>query len=219
MIRSYMRYWPVVGGVLFAAMAILMGIFADAILVQQRLMIIFFMILTLHEFEEYVFPGGFPAANNIGLMNEPKDYGKYPLNELSAFIVNVVLAYPLYICGIVFYQHLWLCIFIAYFTMLQCIIHCIVINRKLRSWYSPGCLTALCVMLPYGIYFLTYIAHHCTFPTWYWWAPILCFPPTAAIMILAPIQLFKNRNTKYGFADYEATHFSVRKGIARLRME
>ena len=38
-------------------------------------------------------------------------------------------------------------------------------------------------------------------------------------MILSPILLFRNRNTRYGFADYEATHFSVRKGIARLRME
>lgn len=137
-------------------------------------------------------------------MGETKDYGKYPLNELSAFIVNVVLADPLYICGIIFYECLWLGIFIAYFTMLQFMIHCIVINRKLRSWYSPGCATSLFVMLPFGIYYLTHIACHFTFSGFYWWAPIL---------------ICRNRNTKYGFAEFEATHFSVRNGIARLRMD
>ena len=204
MIRSYIRYWLVVGGIIFALMAITLGIFADSIPALQRLMILFFMILTLHEFEEYVYPGGFPAANNIGLMGETKDYGKYPLNELSAFIVNVVLAYPLYICGIIFYECLWLGIFIAYFTMLQFMIHCIVINRELRSWYSQGCATSLFVMLPFGIYYLTHIACHFTFSGFYWWAPIL---------------ICRNRNTKYGFAEFEATHFSVRNGIARLRMD
>lgn len=219
MIRSYIRYWPVVGGVIFVALALTLGIFADYIPALQRLMILFFMILTLHEFEEYVYPGGFPAANNIGLMGETKDFGKYPLNELSAFVVNVVLAYPLYICGIIFYEHLWLGIFIAYFTMIQCIIHCIVINRKLHSWYSPGCASALFVMLPFGIYYLTYLTEHFTFPGFYWWAPITVFPIVAVLMILSPILIFRNRNTKYGFSEYEATYFSVRKGIARLRMD
>lgn len=219
MIRSYMRYWPVVGGVVFVALALSLGIFADSIPALQRLMVLFFMILTLHEFEEYVYPGGFPAANNIGLMGETKDYGRYPLNELSAFVVNVVLAYPLYICGVIFYEQLWLGIFISYFTMLQCIIHCVVINKKLRSWYSPGCASALFVMLPFGVYYLTYVARHFTFPTWYWWAPIAVFPLVAVVMILSPILLFRDRNTRYGFADYEATHFSVKKGIARLRMD
>lgn len=65
MIRSYIRYWPVVGGIIFALMAITLGIFADSIPALQRLMILFFMILTLHEFEEYVYPGGFLQQKTV----------------------------------------------------------------------------------------------------------------------------------------------------------
>lgn len=217
MLRNYMRYWPAVGGVIFAAVAILVGTFSDLLAPTQRLMSVFFMLLLLHEFEEYVLPGGFPAAMNIGLMGEKKDFGKYPLNELSAFIVNVVLAYPLYICGIIFHDVLWLGIFIAYFTMCQVFIHCIVINRKLHTWYSPGCASALFAMVPFGAYYLCYIAEHFDFPTYYWWAPLAVFPLVAVVMILSPVLIFRNRDTRYGFADYEATAFSVKNGIARLR--
>ena len=217
MLRNYMRYWPAVGGVIFAAVAILVGTFSDLLAPTQRLMSVFFMLLLLHEFEEYVLPGGFPAAMNIGLMGEKKDFGKYPLNELSAFIVNVVLAYPLYIFSIIFHDVLWLGIFIAYFTMCQVFIHCIVINRKLHTWYSPGCASALFAMVPFGAYYLCYIAEHFDFPTYHWWAPLAVFPLVAVVMILSPVLIFRNRDTRYGFADYEATAFSVKNGMARLR--
>ena len=217
MLRSYMRYWPAVGGVIFAVVAILVGTFGDQLVPTQRLMAVFFMLLLLHEFEEYVLPGGFPAAMNIGLMGEKRDFGKYPLNELSAFIVNVVLAYPLYICGIIFHDVLWLGIFIAYLTMCQVFIHCIVINRKLHTWYSPGCASALFAMVPFGAYYLYYIAEHFNIPTYYWWAPMAVFPLMAVVMILSPVLIFRNQDTRYGFAEYEATAFSVKNGIAKLR--
>ena len=217
MLRSYMRYWPAVGGVIFAVVAILWGTFGDLLAPTQRLMSVFFMLLLLHEFEEYVLPGGFPAAMNIGLMGEKRDFGKYPLNELSAFIVNVVLAYPLYICGIIFHDVLWLGIFIAYLTMCQVFIHCIVINRKLHTWYSPGCASALFAMVPFGAYYLYYIAEHFNIPTYYWWAPMAVFPLMAVVMILSPVLIFRNQDTRYGFAEYEATAFSVKNGIAKLR--
>ena len=217
MLRSYMRYWPAVGGVIFAIIAILLGIFGDILAPTQRLMSVFFMLLLLHEFEEYVLPGGFPAAMNIGLMGEKKDFVKFPLNELSAFIVNVILAYPLYICGIFFHEVMWLGIFIAYFTMLQVIIHCIVINIKLHTWYSPGCASALFAMVPFGTYYLYYIAEHFDFPSYYWWVPLVAFPLVGIVMILSPILIFKDRDTGYSFADHEATSFSIKNGIARLR--
>lgn len=39
----------------------------------------------------------------------------------------------------------------------------------------------------------------------------------AVVMILSPVLICKNRNTRYGFAEYEATEFSIKNGIARLR--
>ena len=83
-------------------------------------------------------------------------------------MVNVVLAYPLYIVGIFCYRCLWLDIFIAYFTMAQVFMHCIKLNASLKSWYSPGCLSALCVMVPMGIYAICHIAANYTVPHYYW---------------------------------------------------
>jgi hypothetical protein len=72
-------------------------------------------------------------------------------------------------------------------------------------------------MVPFGAYYLCYIAEHFDFPTYYWWAPLAVFPLVAVVMILSPVLIFRNRDTRYGFADYEATAFSVKNGIARLR--
>ena len=89
----------------------------------------------------------------------------------------------------------------------------------LRSYmrYCPGCASALLVMVPFGICYLCYIAQHFDIPTYYWWAPIVAFPLVGVLMILSPVLICKNRNTRYGFAEYEATAFSVKNGIAKLR--
>lgn len=39
----------------------------------------------------------------------------------------------------------------------------------------------------------------------------------AVVMILSLVLICKNHNTRYGFAEYEATEFSIKNGIARLR--
>ena len=215
-LRFFLRYWAAIGGLLFVGLAFFVGIQGHQLLSLQRYMILMYMALLFHQFEEYIFPGGFPTAANIGLFGEKKDYGKYPLNELSAFIVNVVLAYPLYIAGIFFHECIWLDIFIAYFTMAQVFMHCIKLNLSLKSWYSPGCLSALFVMLPLGIIFLVYLAGNFTFPIYYWWAPVIAFPFMSALMILLPILTCRRRITPYGFASHQAEEFEVRHGIATL---
>ena len=214
--RFFLRYWAAIGGLIFVGLAFLVGIQGHQIPTLQRYMILMYMALLFHQFEEYLYPGGFPAAANIGLFGEKEDYRKYPLNELSAFIVNVVLAYPLYIAGILFHECIWLDIYIAYFTMAQVFMHCIKLNLSLKSWYSPGCLSALFVMLPLGIIFLVYLAGNYTFPTYYWWAPAIASPFIAVLMILLPILTCRRRDTPYGFASHQAEEFEVGHGIATL---
>ena len=197
-------------------MAFGLGILGDTFPTLQRLTILLYMSLLFHQFEEYVFPGGFAVANNIALFGEKKDVTKYPLNEMSALTVNVFCAYPLYIVGIFLYKYQWYPIFLAYFSMAQVLMHCVKMNKSLRSWYCPGCLSALCVMLPTGIYTLWFIATNYELSHYYWWAPILAFPVIALLTILLPIQIFKNRNTPYSFPQHQAEEFEVRHGIASL---
>ena len=215
-LRFYSRYWAAVGGLVFVGLAFWLGIKGDAIPTLQRLAVLLYMSLLFHQFEEYIFPGGFPAACNVALFGEKENVHLYPLNQLSALTVNVFCAYPLYLVGIVFYEHLWIIIFLSYFTMLQVLMHCIKMNISLRSWYCPGCLSALLVMLPIGVYTLHFLASNYTFPHYYWWAPALVFPVIAGLTIMLPIKVFQNRETRFGFAKHEADDFAVMHGIASL---
>lgn len=82
--RFFTRYWAAIGGVLFVGLAFFVGIWGPQIPVLQRYMALFYMALLFHQFEEYVFPGGFPAAANKGLFGEKDHLNVYPLNEMSA---------------------------------------------------------------------------------------------------------------------------------------
>lgn len=212
----YSRHWAAIGGLLFVGLAFSLGIQGDNIPFLQRLSILLYMSLLCHQFEELICPGGFPATCNKALFGEEKDLHLFPLNQLSTLIVNVVCAYPLYIIGIFKYECLWYVVFLSYFTMLQVLMHCLKINITLRSWYNPGCLSALFIMLPIGSYTLWHLATNYIMPHYYWWAPALCFPVVAITTILLPIVIFKNRKTKFGFAQHEADDFAIKHGIATL---
>lgn len=212
----YRRYWAAIGGLVFVGLTFGLGIWGEQIPMLQRLAILLYMSLLFHQFEEYVFPGGFAVTNNIALFGEKQDVTKYPLNEMSAMAVNVVCAYPLYIVGIFLYKYQWYDIFLAYFSMSQVLMHGVKMNRALHSWYCPGFLSAVCVMLPLSIYMLWYIATNYELPHYYWWAPLAAFPVIAVLTILVPILIFRSRETPYAFPQYQADEFAVKHGIASL---
>lgn len=214
--RFYCRYWPAIGGLIFVGLAFMLGIMGSQIPTLQRLMVLLYMALLFHQFEEYIFPGGFPAAANRALFGEKQDIATYPLNELSATIVNTFCAYPLYIVGIFMYKYLWYDVFIAYFTMSQILMHGLKLNISLRSWYSPGCLSAALVMAPLGVYVLWFLAANFDMPHYYWWAPVCAFPVISFATIMLPILCCRSRNTSFAFAPFQADEFEVRHGIASL---
>ena len=82
--KAYRNNWYYIGGIIFAVLAIILGLFGDMIDPMRRIMIVLFMCLLAHEFEEYAVPGGFPSAWNIGVSGETKAGDRYPLNTKSA---------------------------------------------------------------------------------------------------------------------------------------
>ena len=76
--RFYCRYWPAIGGLIFVGLAFMLGIMGSQIPTLQRLMVLLYMALLFHQFEEYIFPGGFPAAANRALFGEKQDIATYP---------------------------------------------------------------------------------------------------------------------------------------------
>lgn len=215
--KAYIRNWYYIGGIIFAVLAFALGIFGDQIDPMRKIMMVLYMSLLLHQYEEYAVPGGFPAAWNYGVSGEKEVYDRYPLNAKSAFIVNICCAYPAYILGIIFSSFLPLCLFVTYFTMPQILMHGILMNKKMGTFYNPGVATALFVMLPAGIYSLWFIGTHYNFPGWYWWVPLLFQPVAALCMIGLPIKLCQDKKTPYNFPSRDINGFSIQNHVARIR--
>lgn len=60
--KFYRRYWAAIGGGLFVALAFFIGLWGQNLPDLRRFMVLMFMALLFHQFEEYIFP----AAANIG---------------------------------------------------------------------------------------------------------------------------------------------------------
>lgn len=215
--KAYRNNWYYVGGIIFVVLAFILGLFGDMIDPMRRIMIVLYMCVLAHQFEEYAVPGGFPSAWNIGISGENEVGDRYPLNTKSAFIVNICCAYPIYIIGIIFSEVHVLSIFIAYFTMAQLLMHGLMMNKKMGTLYNPGVGTALFIMVPIGIYTLWYIATNYDIPTWNWWVPILAFPFIAFSAILLPILKCQDKNSPYVFPERDTKGFSIKGKIARVR--
>lgn len=205
----YRKNWYYIGGLIFVVLAFVMVLFGDMVSPLRRLNIALFMGLIIHEFEEYVLPGGFPVALNKGVFGEPRLFDRYPANTNSVLIVNVFCAYPIFILGIIFCNFIPLGIFLSYFGFAQILIHGVVINKKFRTIYNPGMASIIFVLIPLGVYYLWYVATHFPLPLWYWWAPLLVLPVYCILTIMLPIQLGKDKDTSYIFPAKEIKPFSV----------
>lgn len=210
----YRKNWFFVGGVIFVIMAYIIGIFGDDMDPLRKLNIMLFMSLVIHEFEEYVFPGGFGAAMNIALFDEHELMDRYPGNTNNCLIVNVFCVYPLYIFAILFPQFHIVGLLMAYFGMAQIIVHGILINKKLNTFYNPGLATTIFIFIPMGIYYIYYTATNYSIPIWQWIASIVALPIVSMLTVMLPIKFGKDRNTKYVFLKRDVGNFEVKNGMA-----
>ena len=215
--KGYMNNWYYIGGIIFAVLAFILGLFGETIDPMRRIMIVLYMCLMLHQFEEYAVPGGFPSAWNVGVSGETELGDRYPLNTKSAFIVNICCAYPIYLIGIIFCNIHVISIFIAYFTIAQFFVHGIMMNRKMGTLYNPGIGTALFILIPIGIYSLWFIGSHYTISIWNWWAPALAFPIIAFLTILLPILKCQDKDTLFVFPERDTKGFTISGKVARIR--
>ena len=60
--KFYIENWYYVGGILFVVLAFLVGFFGELIDPLRKILLLSYMALLVHQFEEYAIPGGFPAV-------------------------------------------------------------------------------------------------------------------------------------------------------------
>jgi len=102
---------------------------------RQKLLALNFIVLILHQFEEYAWPGGFPWICNEVLT--PKPAGppdRYPLNQNNAAFINVP-AWVFYLVPVLLPGVIWLGTGQMLFGLVgQVIVHGVIINSKLKTW-------------------------------------------------------------------------------------
>ena len=93
--NAFRRHWYSLGLIPAAVMAVWLAWNWDGIVWVQKLLALNFIVLILHQFEEYAWPGGFPWICNEVLT--PKSGGppdRYPLNQNNAAFIAYLIPPP-----------------------------------------------------------------------------------------------------------------------------
>ena len=216
---AYRRHWYSVGLVIAIGVLISATIGWQTLDMLQRILLLNFFVLLLHQFEEYGWPGGEPAIINK-VMQPSVTPERYPLNQNSAMIINVVVAYPFYLLPVFFPKVIWLGLAPVLLGMLQFIVHGVVTNRKLRTFYNPGLLAVMVGHIPLGACYVYYISAERLASVTDW--------VFSLVYLLAIIGLFMRKMTygwlaktdsPYSFADIEMERFNVDSKLARITDE
>lgn len=152
------KNWYYLGALLLVALAAALSFIWGEISTLRAMMLLSFMALLAHQFEEYAWPGGFPAVINLAVMPSGNKPDRYPLNRMTSLFVNVIFAYPFYLGSVLFCNQVWLGLGLVLFGMFQLGFHGIQINKKMQSIYNPGLFTAIVLFWPIGIYYMWYVA-------------------------------------------------------------
>lgn len=208
----YRHHWYYVGGVLFVALAYVMGFWGNNVSRIQVILIYSFMAMLIHQLEEYAIPGGFPAISNIATFGEKQVPDRYPLNANQCLISNVFLTYPFFIVTILLPHVIWLGLAQVGMGLFQVLAHGIAVNVRVKSLYNPGMASAVLLFLPIGIYYIWYVATNHLASTGDYVIGGIATVGAVVVLFLAPILLLRNRASKYPFSETEMV------GLAKERV-
>ena len=218
--KVFRRHWHDVGVVSAVVASVYLAATWDELEVLQRVLLLNFIVVLLHQFEEYSWPGGFPAvANLIFLHLEPTSRYFKPLNQLSSAVANVTFAYVFYLLPIFFPDTIWLGLSTMIVgAVLQVIGHGILVNYEIRSLYSPGVATAVFGWLPLGVIYVAYIQDHGLASGAQWLAAI-GYTIVAMTVIFYVIEqlMFGGENPPYPFEQDELERFHIAEKLTAAR--
>jgi hypothetical protein len=106
-VTFFRRHWYDVGAVVAVGAVVWLILGWRDMGVLQRLLLLNFAVLLVHQYEEYGWPGGFPAIMNMVLRPSPAP-DRYPLNQNGAMVINVLAAYGFYLVPVFLPTVIWL---------------------------------------------------------------------------------------------------------------
>jgi len=158
-----------------AGVAVYLAFFWPDMLVMQRTVGLFFVALVLHVWEEMRYPGGFPE-----MMMSRLNFA-IPNRHAAKAIVDGYVLYLVFVP--LFFPHvIWLAMASMLLGVLEAVAHTAEIKLfRLKHPYSPGLATAIVLLLPIGIFGITYAVRHDVMRPKQWAYSLLCMAAGFAI--------------------------------------
>lgn len=210
------RYWYDIGGILAIPAAIALFVLWKQMEVISILMLINFIGLQIHQFEEYHFPGGGPLLNNF--VRDPSHIApdRYPLNQNNAMIGNTAVVYLMYLTPVFFPHVIWLGLAPVIFGLIQLLIHGVLGIVKAKTLYNPGLGAVLLFHVPVGCYYLYYIVSQNLVTPWDWVFGVLYLGIFMGITQRICYQMLVSKDSPYPFDQVELKRFNVYEKFSRL---
>lgn len=145
------------------------------------------IVYWVHEYEEYILPGGFLDFFNKNMMGNSNG-GDYPLTRVGSFWINIPLIYVAMPASAIlahFFGVEW-GIWTAYFSFLNAFAH-VIMALKFGRTYNPGLVVSILLNIPVAIY-----------TSWYFYNNHLVLLQTNIISIVVAI-IAQSSMMIYGF--------------------
>lgn len=200
--KWFIRHWYNVGGVL--AIPVLLWAWLGDLSVIELILVLNVAVILLHQLEEYRFPGGEPWIINEVFQAKGGPVDRYPLNQFNAAFINV-LAWPFYLAPAFFPDLVWLGLAPVLFGAPgQLVVHGIINNRQLKTFYNPGLGAVVIGHLPLAIWYLVEVHQQHLIHWWDWVLAVfyLAFF-MGVIMRLIGYGALSSRDSKHSFAREE----------------
>ena len=149
------EYWPASTPFLAVYLTIVLVLF---VLNENFALFLIWMqtpVYWVHQFEEYIYPGGFVAFFNKKALGSKR--GDWPLTKTYAFWINVpiiFIGFPFsaILAGLV---NISIGIWTAYFSVLNALSHA---GMFFKHGYNPGLVASVVLNIPIGTYTIYYFA-------------------------------------------------------------
>jgi hypothetical protein len=197
----YRHHWQYVGLVVAVGVLAYLVVGWNDLDILQRVMLGSFLVLLLHEFEEWGWPGGEPAILNTVMHDDSPAPDRYPSNANSSMVVNVFAAYPIYILAFIFFEAIWLGLFAAFlFWVGQFMFHGVLTTRKLKYFCNPRLLTTI-AGVALGIYYVWHVESSDLASVWDWVGALALLPVFVVVVVMLKLTFtwLADKNSPYPF--------------------
>lgn len=210
------RRWYDIGLVVGLVTAVVLCFIWSDITVIQRLLLMNFIVMTVHEFEEFGFPGGMPILlNKVKSKSESPD--RYPMNQNGVMVGNLLTVYGFYLLAVFFPDQIWFGLAGVLIGLMQTPVH-VGVAVMLRNIYAPGNLAVFLGHIPVGCYFIYYGLQHNLISgmDWVLGALLAVFNATVVVAFLG-YKVLADKNSPYPFSEEEMHRPWMLKQIARMK--